>query len=988
MNQATYEEVVELIKAAPKRQDIVLWVRNLGRIPVQESAGEPIRWLQVDQASSLDPPLVNYQTDDSAVSSGSLGSTGRSACSLSSISSPSEDSYTASDQESDDIELVPESLVCVPGGRKSSESFGCAVVKGPVEWPGIFVQSVKSGSLAERVGLAAGDQLTRADGHMLVELPFELAISLIKRLQQQQDELRLHVRRGAALKHLASRAFARPKGRSELPADSGPTANEGTLSGRLSPAKLAADKRQQEKEQQQQARRAPTKPISDTQSQLSEEKAAQASPASLSSEDEDRDEAEDGKSDGGCNNNADIAQARPNPAARARSAIKASPVDPCQSGAIKVNIIKSPVVRPAIKMKSPAEMAAEPANRQPLAHRAKPAEMVYQSRQKAQPIGEQRQSRDVSDQEAQEVELDEDSCEEQVKILGQSCKLHHYSRRQLAAIKASRGAICESSCRALQEHHFPPPTHTKLHITSEQPDPSRRPMRRQLVNAKGARRQPAESRQTPRAQPVINRLNRYLSMESVVESSALCQTTTTSSRQRFRYLRSSSTSRQLDLPVSQQRSSSVLGQPLAACCSSQPRSTSRPAYRCPPEAVALMAPSRPTLSRYSRACSVDRLNQLVQHGGDLVAANYMTTTLALASASARRATAGQKQLPANYCCLAPGCNQGLLVYHNQPAATTMISKGPSSRRLVGCCKPAPLACCPAPARVLPECFTLVPDCCAPPCERRGRGPLAVYAPPSLCNLKPCSSSGTESGYLSGPVERRRQARSSSQPRLVRLCTPGSRAPPPPPPPMVTCQQLSQRQTRQHLSTFLSPTSSSSSSSSASAASYGCNPLPSGVQTSPPLSSPTFSTGGSASSSSCASNSLVSSVTAGAASVVIPPRPPPPPGREPEAERKVSRLVERSSPAPAPAKGKERLCFVDELKLLAKRQPSNQGADSSTLIKIINASRANNPICCAQTRAGASTGDCPKAARCVKQQCKPEMKSVKLNEQDNKRRQHG
>lgn len=131
-----------------------------------------------------------------------------SSCSLS-ISSASSSLPSSSQDEAEEEPIKykqsgQQTLVRVPGGRQTSEPFGCGVVKGPDEWPGIFVQNVKPASLAERVGLEPGDQLVRADGHCLASLSFEAAIQLIKRLQQEQDELQLQVRKGAALKHLAA----------------------------------------------------------------------------------------------------------------------------------------------------------------------------------------------------------------------------------------------------------------------------------------------------------------------------------------------------------------------------------------------------------------------------------------------------------------------------------------------------------------------------------------------------------------------------------------------------------------------------------------------------------------------------------------------------------------------------------------------------------------------------------------------------------------
>lgn len=1103
MNQATYEEVIGLIKAAPKSQDIVLWVENSGKIPVQECSGEPIRWIPVDQlmdhdqhtATSLVRKLVNYQTDDSAVSSGSLastitsGSSTRSAGSLSSISSPSEVSYSASEHdEFDDLELArptEETLVCVPGGRKSNETFGCGVVKGPDEWPGIFVQNVKADSLAERVGLQPGDQLTRADGHLLDEMPFELAIGLIKSLQQQQDELKLHVRRGAALRHLAGSKSAakQPAARlqQEPPVDSS------------SPAVIA---RQSAK---QQVRSVPgAKLISDTQSQLS---AAATSPASSSLAGALAEV--DADTDGDFSR---VHNANPSQDGQAtRSAIKSEMEISATTG---LNIINSSrlggakATRQADKLDefttshAVSSRARRPRQldepRASLAALKKSAgEMIYQisaqaglSGEQKQPLKRPNQSQEVENEsnpaELVEQEADVNSANdeqlEQVKILGQTCKLHHYNRRQLAAVKASRGIICGHSHEArtitdsreaqqvpvarppvassysrlqnqrLQHQHQQPNQQSQL---LEQ-DSCKRPSRRQPGNMCEMQRH--ERKLAPRVAPIASRLSRYISMESLVEQQpALSSCQLAAIRPRFRYVRSSSSSRQVDA-LSQV---GCIHEPGEMCCARLQARAAGPQAACAELGryrepnirqlcTSLVPAGQRRLVRSSRARSVDRLNQLVQRGGDMVAANYAAATLGLASASTRRASAAQKQLPGSYC---SGCDQTeLLVYHNYSTATAMISSSASrplasNCRSYECCVQARPALVPDPRLLMPKaaetCYAVL-GCCGSSCQpapRRAR-PLEPprranrYAPgdddsTSLCALLPVacpSSAGTStdsSGYLSGR-ERRRPPRSSSQPRLLRLCPSAGPTLREPAPPMVSCvqQQLSQRDTRQHLSTFLSPSCSSASSSSpCSYAKTKMQPVQ--------LGSPTFSTdatSGSADgsgSTSCSGATSLSSGSEAASSCLtrLAPKPPPPPtpsreskpeGSNGDRSKRHGGQSSESQQSPKAASEalvktkSDQLCFVDELKLLAKRQQADaaSASDSSTLIKIINASRlqaghaAKRPqaqtsgACSCQVRTSANSSKppkCPKGSQC---NTLLESKSVKLNEQDNKRRQHG
>jgi hypothetical protein len=362
VSQATYDEVIELIKRTPKCDHICLLVNYVGRIPFQEKAGEPIGWLRVDdetttaaleqQQQQQQQPLAATKADsaqgerrgldsdcdsssNSNLSSSDLSAAGddeqqqrrtvsaaeskannerkrpqqvvrrqddeiadagpqfaargyqvgvaaaattpttnasvaksltltslasSSSRSSSSRSSSSRFSCASSAKDDDDDDEAParqladcclagpvssssaastssgcsigtdslksacssplttsrrprhhhhqetladDTLIRVPGGRRTSEPFGCGVVKGPDAWPGIFVQNVKRDSLAERVGLEPGDQLIRAERHELSNMSFEDAIGTIKRLQQEQDEMLLVVRKGAALKHLA-----------------------------------------------------------------------------------------------------------------------------------------------------------------------------------------------------------------------------------------------------------------------------------------------------------------------------------------------------------------------------------------------------------------------------------------------------------------------------------------------------------------------------------------------------------------------------------------------------------------------------------------------------------------------------------------------------------------------------------------------------------------------------------------------------------------
>lgn len=47
-----------------------------------------------------------------------------------------------------------------------------SICKGPVERPGIFVQSTKAGGVAREAGLRPGDQLLSCNGHSFLHVPF------------------------------------------------------------------------------------------------------------------------------------------------------------------------------------------------------------------------------------------------------------------------------------------------------------------------------------------------------------------------------------------------------------------------------------------------------------------------------------------------------------------------------------------------------------------------------------------------------------------------------------------------------------------------------------------------------------------------------------------------------------------------------------------------------------------------------------------------
>uniref|UniRef100_T1JE07 PDZ domain-containing protein n=1 Tax=Strigamia maritima TaxID=126957 RepID=T1JE07_STRMM len=71
---------------------------------------------------------------------------------------------------------------------------GCSICKGPKEKPGLFVQSIKDGGLAQQVGLHIGDQIMQVNSLDFSNVEFQDAVKYLK----SQQKLELLIRKGAA----------------------------------------------------------------------------------------------------------------------------------------------------------------------------------------------------------------------------------------------------------------------------------------------------------------------------------------------------------------------------------------------------------------------------------------------------------------------------------------------------------------------------------------------------------------------------------------------------------------------------------------------------------------------------------------------------------------------------------------------------------------------------------------------------------------------
>ena len=68
------------------------------------------------------------------------------------------------------------------------------MVNGPLSCPGIFVQNVKDGKLAQKCGLEVGDQIVKVNNVDVAGIGFDGAITMLKSM----SNLSLLVRKGVA----------------------------------------------------------------------------------------------------------------------------------------------------------------------------------------------------------------------------------------------------------------------------------------------------------------------------------------------------------------------------------------------------------------------------------------------------------------------------------------------------------------------------------------------------------------------------------------------------------------------------------------------------------------------------------------------------------------------------------------------------------------------------------------------------------------------
>ncbi|XP_060568957.1 harmonin-like isoform X4 [Ruditapes philippinarum] len=135
IGQAIHEEVLNLIKG---RDEIELKVTNIGMVPIKQKPSDPVTWQYVDKPGSNKSQAIK--------SSGSEN----------------------------------ESVVKIFINLHGAPSLGCSIISGPTHFPGIFIESVRPGSLGEDYNLEVGDQIMEVNGKSFEKIKHKEAIVELK----------------------------------------------------------------------------------------------------------------------------------------------------------------------------------------------------------------------------------------------------------------------------------------------------------------------------------------------------------------------------------------------------------------------------------------------------------------------------------------------------------------------------------------------------------------------------------------------------------------------------------------------------------------------------------------------------------------------------------------------------------------------------------------------------------------------------------------
>jgi len=202
VGQSTHREVVAVIQS---RSRVQLKVRSGGLIPVRNRRSEPLSWRVVTQSergNSGVTELVRRQVEK-AESSPKL---------IQSRSGSGEETEQCTEQR---LQI----------SLQGQQGLGCSICKGPVEKPGIFIQSTKAGRLAREVGLRPGDQIIECNGASFRNIEFGDAVFHLK----SSRKLELLVRKGAGLELFPSESSGYDSSASSSVGDS-PASNSSVAS--------------------------------------------------------------------------------------------------------------------------------------------------------------------------------------------------------------------------------------------------------------------------------------------------------------------------------------------------------------------------------------------------------------------------------------------------------------------------------------------------------------------------------------------------------------------------------------------------------------------------------------------------------------------------------------------------------------------------------------------------------------------------------------
>ncbi|XP_074602023.1 uncharacterized protein LOC141855771 [Brevipalpus obovatus] len=229
IEQAIHEEVITLIKSSSR---ITLKVKSVGMIPIRSNRTEAVSWKLVNESrkNGYSVSGSSHSTDGTTIGMSSVStspstsstpdsnntplpppcpvhhspwsgskssSTMANSISISSLSNNTRSSSISSSSRSDDSSDKDLSstygLTCSDFMEArvfiriaKGQCLGCSVVKGPTSFPGIFVQTIKDGGIAQESGLEVGDQIIAMNGISFEpgDMEFNDAIARIKMCSQ------------------------------------------------------------------------------------------------------------------------------------------------------------------------------------------------------------------------------------------------------------------------------------------------------------------------------------------------------------------------------------------------------------------------------------------------------------------------------------------------------------------------------------------------------------------------------------------------------------------------------------------------------------------------------------------------------------------------------------------------------------------------------------------------------------------------------------